>query len=289
MRLVDWKSHDRLLVMLFVAGVLHALLILGVSFDFPKPKSIQKSLDIVLVQNPSAKQPEKADYLAPQHQLGSGKAKEKAIPRTAPAMPAGEGAADMPLPPVLEQQPAPVAKAGPKSKLTQQRSEKKILTDAGEEEPVELERPRMTAESLNRQIAEISAEINKSQETQAKHPKTVEINAVSAHKYKAAAYEEAWQRKVERIGTLNYPDDARRKKLSGRLTLAVGIKPDGSVNSIELRHSSGEPALDEAAQRIVRLAAPFAPFPEELKQQADILVITRAFCFAIDNRMETCR
>jgi protein TonB len=249
---------------------------------------VQKSLDIVLVQNPSTHAPDKADYLAPKHQIGGGKAKEKAVPKAAPPVPY-EGAADEPLPPTLEPQPMPPTKAGLKPKLTQRQADKKIQADEGEDRPIAEERPPLTPQSLSQQIVEVSAEINKSQDAQAQASRVVEINAVSAHRYKAAAYEAAWQQKIERIGTLNYPDDARRKRLAGRLTLSVGIRPDGSIDSIKLLQPSSEPMLDDAAQRIVRLAAPFAPFPEELKQQADVLVITRAFCFAIDNRMETCR
>ena len=83
------------------------------------------------------------------------------------------------------------------------------------------------------------------------------------------------------------PEDARRKNLSGSLTLAVGIKQDGTIYSIKLRESSGEAVLDQAAQRIVRLAAPFSAFPEELKQEADVLVITRTWQFTDGHRMET--
>ena len=115
----------------------------------------------------------------------------------------------------------------------------------------------------------------------------VYVNSVNAHKYKAAAYERTWQDKVERIGNLNYPDEARRKNLSGGLLLSVGIKPDGSIHSIQVRRSSGESVLDDAAVRIVRLSAPFSPFPEELKQEADVLVITRTWKFSNDNRVET--
>jgi len=285
---VDFHNHDRLLVALFVAGLAHALLILGVSFEFPKSKPIEKSLDIVLVKTPSSKAPEKADYLAPEHQLGSGEAKQKAIPKAAPAPQHGLGE-DLRKPALEQQKPVPVVKATPKPKLTQEKSDKKVAADTGDDQPVEAEPPRLTAATLSQQIAELSTELNQSQQTQAKQPKVVYINAVSAHKHKAAAYEHAWQQKVERIGNLNFPDEARRKNLSGSLTLAVGVKQDGSVYSIKVRESSGEPVLDEAAQRIVRLAAPFAAFPDELKQEADVLVITRTWQFTIGHRMETGR
>jgi len=284
---VDFHNHDRLLVALFAATLFHVFLILGVSFDFPKPKPIEKSLDIVLVKTPSAQAPEKADFLAPEHQLGSGEGKQKAIPKAAPAPRPGTGR-ELGQP-SLEQQPVPVAKAGLKPKLTQDKAEKKVAADAGEDQPTEAERPRLTAAELSQQIAELSTQLNQSQQSQAKEPRVVYINAVSAHRHKAAAYEHAWQQKVERIGNLNFPDEARRKKLSGSLTLAVGVKQDGSVYSIKVRESSGEAVLDEAAQRIVRLAAPFAAFPEELKQEADVLVITRTWQFTLGHRMETGR
>jgi protein TonB len=285
---VEFHNHDRLLVALFIASLVHAVLILGLSFEFPKPQRVEKSLDIVLVKTPSAQAPDKADYLAPEHQLGSGQGKEKAVPRTAPAPQQGLGQ-DLRKPSPVEQKPVPVAKATPKPRLTQAASEKKVAAEAGDDEPVETERPHLDAASLSQQIAELTAELNLSQQDQAKQPKVVYINAVSAHKHKAAAYEAAWQQKVERIGNLNYPDEARRKNLSGNLTLAVGLNPDGSVYSIKVLESSGERVLDEAAQRIVRLAAPFAPFPEELKQEADVLVITRTWRFFVGHRMETGR
>lgn len=279
---VDWHNHDPLLVALLLAGAFHALLILGVSFDLPKSKPAEKALDIVLVKTPSDKAPDRAEFLAPNNQLGSGEAKEKAIPKAAPEARQGLGEDEREF--AVEDQPKPVAK--PKPKLAQERSDKKMVADAGREEHDQTERPRLTEASLSRQVAELSAELNWSEDTQAKGPKVVEINAVSAHQYKAAAYEASWQQKIERVGNLNYPDEARRKKLSGSLTLAVGVKPDGSIHSIKVRRSSGEPVLDEAAQRIVRLAAPFAPFPDELKQEADVLVITRTWRFSMNNGVE---
>jgi protein TonB len=284
---VDFHSHDRLLVALFIAGLVHAFLILGVSFELPRPAPVDKSLDIVLVKTPSSMAPDKADYLAPEHQLGSGTAKVKAIPKTAPAPRVGFGAELRK--PSLEQMPVPAAKAMPKPKLTQQQSEKKTEADLGDDEPVETERPRLTAAELSEQIAELSTQLNDSQQNETKEPKVVEINAVSAAKYKAAAYEAAWNQKVQRIGKQNFPDEARRRNLSGCVTLAVGIKQDGTVDSIKVRESSGVPMLDAAAQRSVRMAAPFAAFPVELKQEADVLVITRSWQYTVGHHMETCR
>jgi protein TonB len=104
------------------------------------------------------------------------------------------------------------------------------------------------------------------------------INA-RTREFKYAAYMDAWRAKVERVGNLNYPDEARRQKLSGSLLLDVSVNPDGTVNEIQLRRSSGHKVLDDAAIRIVRLAAPFPPFPKDIEQEVDILHIERTWQF----------
>lgn len=98
-----------------------------------------------------------------------------------------------------------------------------------------------------------------------------------------AAYMDAWRRKVERIGNLNYPEEARRQGLTGELVLDVALGPDGNVRNITLLRSSGTAVLDEAAARIVRLAAPFARFPEHIRNETDVLHITRTWRFERDS------
>ncbi len=95
---------------------------------------------------------------------------------------------------------------------------------------------------------------------------------------------EAWRAKVERVGNLNYPDEARRKKLSGSLILDVALNSDGSINEITIRRPSGQPVLDDAAVRIVKMAAPYAPFPEDFVKEVDILHITRTWQFQSSER-----
>ena len=102
------------------------------------------------------------------------------------------------------------------------------------------------------------------------------------HNY--AAYMEAWRAKVERIGNMNYPNRAREKGLSGSLLLDVAIRSDGSVKEIIIRRSSGHDLLDSGAVKIVRLAAPFAPFPDRIKGEVDILHVTRNWKFVNDQR-----
>ena len=95
-----------------------------------------------------------------------------------------------------------------------------------------------------------------------------------------AFYLEAWRRQVERVGKLNYPSEARRQQITGALRLLAVIDADGALVDATLMESSGHAVLDEAALRIVRLAAPFAPFPPDIRAAADRLEIERTWRFA---------
>ena len=127
-------------------------------------------------------------------------------------------------------------------------------------------------------LASLSAELDQKLEMRAKRPRRKFVSA-NTKEYRYAAYMEAWRAKVERVGNLNYPDEARRKKLSGALLLDVALNPDGSVREINVRRSSGHKSLDDAAVRIVELAAPFAPFPDDILKEVDILHVTRTWKF----------
>ena len=113
-------------------------------------------------------------------------------------------------------------------------------------------------------------------------PKRKFISATTKE-YEYAAYMDTWRRKVERVGNLNYPEKAKKLNLSGSLQLDVALNKDGSINEITLRRSSGEKVLDDAAIRIVELAAPYSPFPKNIENQVDILHILRTWQF-INNK-----
>ncbi len=95
----------------------------------------------------------------------------------------------------------------------------------------------------------------------------------------SAWYRDEWRKKVERIGNLNYPDEARRQRIYGSLRMLVIVKSDGTVEELRVLESSGRPVLDEAAMRIVRLSAPFAPFSGELARNYDQVEIIRTWRF----------
>jgi protein TonB len=135
------------------------------------------------------------------------------------------------------------------------------------------------------EIARLEAEISKSISLYEKMPKRKFIGA-RTQEYRYAQYVEDWRGKVERIGNMNYPEAARRQKIYGKLTLTVNIRSDGSIENVEINLSSGQRILDAAAQRIVKLAAPYAPFPPDIRKETDILSITRTWTFTTNDQLE---
>ncbi len=228
----------------------------------------------------------------------------------APAINPSAGSAAPPTPPppsastdvhkLAAETPASPAAAPPRAKIRPDRRiekvvPKKIPRDAEQKSPPPKTQavaqtpppaPVPTAATLVARsfaIASLDAEIEERENAIAKRPRRKFISA-STREYKYAAYMEAWRAKVERVGNLNYPDEARRKKLSGSLILDVALNSDGSINEITIRRPSGQPVLDDAAVRIVKMAAPYAPFPEDFVKEVDILHITRTWQFQSSER-----
>ena len=135
----------------------------------------------------------------------------------------------------------------------------------------------LLAEALK--MAGLEARHDQPHQNRAGSPRVRRLSSLSTAASTDANYLESWRRKVQRIGSLNYPEEARRRKIYGSLRLMVAVLPDGSLKEVELLESSGHPVLDEAAIRIVRLAAPFAPFPDELRKTTDVLEIIRTWHF----------
>lgn len=278
------SNNDTLLITLFLAAVIHIVIGLGVNFTAPQPENVSRSIDITLVNMPAQKAPEAAQFLAQENQLSAGEQSVKQEPSPPPPQQ---------LPSQADNQPKPAKKSEPeqsepkaaKKLITQKKAEKKILTASRPDSGKHVEkRPQLSAETLQQQIAQLGTEIRHSQQG-AEQAKIKFVDSVSTHKYVAAQYMKDWEDKVERTGNLNYPEVAAKKNFSGTLTMDVGIKADGSIYSIRISQSSGNPALDEAAKRIVRMSAPFAPLPADLQKELDVLVITRVWKFSDESGM----
>lgn len=289
------SSGDRLGLTVFFAVVLHSLIILGISFDIIEPAQPPQKLpglEITLVQSKADKEIKDADFLAQASQEGGGESKEKVRPSTPTQSPIPqEEVADvqqtaapppMPVNPEAEFKPQDIPanpQPGVEEILTLRQSEQKIA--AAIAAPEAKQETRITAAQLlsrSREIASLAAEIDQAKRVFAQRPKRKIISARTSE-YRFASYEQAWRMKVERVGRINFPDEAKRQKLSGSLIMAVTINTDGSIKSLDIRRPSRHKILDDAALRIVRLAAPFSPFSKEMRKDTDELVIIRTWIF----------
>ncbi|PYC26898.1 energy transducer TonB [Pseudomonas mosselii] len=282
------RPVDRLGFTLFLAALVHLALILGVGFTVVKPADIRHTMDITLATFKSEKAPEKADFQAQDNQQGSGTLEKKAVPKTTEVAPFQDSKINKITPPPAAKPQTPPAPA--KSVVaTQAPKTQKVEPRPKESKPQpkpEAKVPDFDSSQLSSQIASLEAELSHEQQLYAKRPRIHRLNAASTLRDKGAWYKEEWRKKVERIGNLNYPEEARRQQMYGSLRMMVSINRDGSLYEVLVLESSGQPVLDQAAQRIVRLAAPFAPFTGDLAE-FDRLEIIRTWRFARGDRLSS--
>ncbi len=295
MAAISDNSFDRLGIMLFVAVALHAIIILGITFDFTdraKQPPAERTLDIIVVHQPkTTDKVEDARFFAQANQQGGGETDTKKRPSAMPSQP------QPPLPPVPEPHeeipptPATTPVVEQQRVLTSARAPRKIRHET-RKKPIDNKELPPSIEQLlastDQEISRLTAEIERNNQAFSQKSRRKHISAATKE-YIYANYLDAWRRKVERIGNLNYPEEAKRKNLSGSLVLHVAVRADGSLERVRVLRSSGKKVLDDAAIRIVKLAAPFSPFPEEIRKNVDVLDITRTWQFGNDDRLSTSR
>ncbi len=283
------RPADRLGFTLFVATLLHLALILGVGFTMAEPGQISKTLEITLSTFKSDEKPKEADYLAQDNQQGSGTLEHKAAPKTTEQAPFQDSKVNKVTPAAAPQPTQRKEAAATKTALTTTKAQpQKAATKQKEDEPQPDAQPAPVFDSaqLSADIASLEAELAQEQQLYAKRPKIHRLNAASTMRDKGAWYKDEWRKKVERIGNLNYPEEARRQRIYGSLRLLVSINRDGTLYEVQVLESSGQPTLDQAALRIVRLAAPFAPFSGDLAD-IDRLEIIRTWRFERGDRLSS--
>jgi protein TonB len=257
---------------------LHLFLIVGLGLrlpSIPKWDAPHNVMDVVLVNAKSATKPQKADALAQANLDGGGNTDRKLRARS-------------PFPTVDERDPSRELKAAEtrmkrleqeaKQLMTQMKSRAQVaaIEVAPEGASKDAEARDLVQKSL--EIARLEAQIRRDYQAYQERPKRKFVGA-RASEYRFAQYVDNWRLKIERIGNLNYPQEAKARKLYGALQLTVAIKADGEVESVEINRSSGHKVLDQAAIRIVRLASPFDRFPGNIRADTDILHITRTWTF----------
>jgi protein TonB len=232
-------------------------------------------MDVVLVNAKSATKPQKADALAQANLDGGGNTDKKLRARS-------------PFPTVDERDPSRELKAAEsrmkrleqeaKQLMTQMKSKARVaaIEVAPQGASKDAEARDLVQKSL--EIARLEAQIRRDYQAYQERPKRKFVGA-RASEYRFAQYVDNWRLKIERVGNLNYPQEAKARKIYGSLQLTVAIKADGEVESVEVNRSSGHKVLDQAAIRIVRLASPFDRFPGNIRADTDILHITRTWTF----------
>jgi len=280
----DFSATDRLGLALFVSVLFHMVVVLGVTFSAPRVRLPgSESLEITLVQTRSDRAPDHAQFLAQANQDGGGDIRSRDIARS--PLPIQEMSDQNTRLPVA--QPEPQKRVSALSDLvalfTREDARRAVKTTAPHPEKREESRTEERMGLPDKRVrdterARLNAEINRSFQEYQKMPRHKYLNA-RTQEYKYAAYMDAWRAKVERVGNLNYPEQAKRQNLAGSLVLDVAINPDGTIHAIQVLRPSRHTLLDDAAVRIVELAGPYAPLPPDIRAEVDILHITRTWKF----------
>ena len=281
------SQNDKLSFCVFLAIAFHALLLFGIGFKFPdlSQSSINKTFNVVLAQYESKDRPEKADFIGQADQAAGGESDKKLAPSAiekAQFNDPDKHASELQLASQqqLQSNPSP-------DYLTSQQGK---ISFYDQQDPNKKEQQALPdTEALlqkSYQLSGLIANLDNQQINQAKKSKKRQVSA-AIHRSSDALYLDTWRRKIENIGNQNYPEKAKQDKIFGNLTLKVAINSNGTIHEVSVMKSSGQKLLDDAAIRIVRLAAPFSPLSAEMRKDTDILEIIRVWRFQADNRIHT--
>jgi protein TonB len=267
----------RLGVTLALSLALHVFVLLAVGFAPEKAAPVVPTLDVIFTETQSALTPKQADFLAQANNQGGGEHEKTTRPRepqsgVAPQVDPGvaprELRAQSPSP-----SPPPQARIVSSTRGTPVQPQPRATPT-----PTDVPAP-VGDEKIERdeRMARLAAEIHLRSQRYAKRPKRKFVSA-STQEYVWATYLRGWVDRVERVGNLNYPEEARRRHLSGMVVITIAIRRNGSVERADIVQSSGVAALDAAALRIARMAEPYPPLPRT-QEDPDILHVTRTWWF----------
>jgi protein TonB len=279
------QTNDRLKGAFSAALALHLALLLGLTFTLSLPSRPMTSMEVTLAHHASAEAPERADFLAQANQIGSGDRSKKGAEVTSNIL--SEFQTDQQSMTAAQRQDAsqqadrPIL-AARNSPVVAPQTFKELQSN----EALKLAQKSVQEVALQRSIGAMRAKINQLNQTYNNLPKVVRLTSVSTKTAQEAAYMNYFEERIERVGNLNYPREARGQHLVGRVQLIVVILPDGSVDRVQISTSSGTKILDQAAVRSVQLASPFSAFPKELRDRDEIHVI-RTWQYQADNLLTT--
>ena len=262
----------------------HALIILGLGFELASNRSTAPAnIEVILTNTQNLPAPQNAKVIAEHNQLQSGGIDADRRPAFAAVIEESWRA---------NQQTG--SKAMPENSSFM--AENKIVIHKNSTEgqlflaQTDTHKPLPARQELGKNqqnVAQLISELRKQQQLYARRPRINHIDTLSAKSAVEAGYIKAWVEKVEMMGNINYPSQARKQKLSGTLILSVLVNNDGQVLSSVIQKSSGKKLLDDSAKKVVRLSSPFKQFPREMRAQYDQLMITRTWIYHHDKKLVT--
>lgn len=269
--------RDRFAFTLLLALAVHAAVLFGITFTAAKDRAPTSVIEVTLSRYNEPEAPERADFIAATNQHGSGDA--NAVLETTARR---ETDFQAPVPsehaPTPEQREASPRSAQPVISTTTQQESRAAVEALSASEEVRAPTPerQLSLDTLTQEIASLEARIAEEQQAQANRPRVKRLTSVSTRSATEAGYLNAWRQRVERIGNANYPGGG----IDGSLRMLVIVRFDGALEEVRILESSGHRQLDAAALRIVRLGAPFAAFPVEMRKEYDQLEIIRTWQFS---------
>ncbi|MCW8195456.1 energy transducer TonB [Proteobacteria bacterium 005FR1] len=281
---VTAATGERLSFTIFMAAALHGMLILGLGFSFMSRPETPPTFEVTLATHKSQQAPEQADYQAQFNQEASGTLDE-ARELTTDKEPLFADTRINEVQPLPETMKREAAQASDLNRIHTEVDS--ALQIAREKDPKEVEFQEHQ-EGTDRDVPPVSAEIaslraklSQQRQEYAKRPRIKHLSSVAAVGSAEAEYLNSWRQKVEQVGNQNFPQQALKEGIFGQLRLATVIKANGTIVQVELLESSGHSILDNAALQIIHRAAPFGPFPPEIRKDYDQLEIIRTWRFEI--------
>lgn len=280
-----WNQTDERLKGTFtVALALHLALLLGLSFTLSLPAKPVTSMEVTLAQHASTEMPENADFLAQANQLGSGNQADKNAEITSNRLSEFQGDQQSLMPTqwqhARQQIDSPILTAKGLSKVP------RAVTELQPDEALNPGQISVQEVPPQQSIGAMRAKLDQLNQTYSSLPQIARLTSVSTKTAQEAAYMNYFEERIERVGNINYPREARAQRLVGKVQLVVVILPNGEVGRVTISTSSGSKILDQAAVRSVQLASPFNPFPQELRDRDEVHVI-RTWQYQAGNLLTT--
>ena len=277
------STGDRLSFTAFLAFAVHVVLILGVDFNFDSGDVVAPTLNITLATHQSPAEPEKADFLAQYNQEASGTEQQvQELTTQQKAEIADANVRD--ITPVPQERASSINERDAEVLTTESRAKRTAAkTTSKDDQQAQIERAGSLDDIplVNPEIASLQAKLDRIRQDLAKQPRVRRLTSVATKASVDAAYLNAWTQQIEQVGNANFPQEALRRSVFGNLRMSVSIYPNGTIEGVKILQSSGHKILDDAAIQIVHLAAPFPPFPPEIRKNTDLLDIIRTWRFEI--------